>query len=73
MLAALNDFQVLVATRQGPFGVESMNLRIEELLTRAGLLRRSADSLWYSGRPVMVTRNDYDLGLFNGDIGVTVT
>ncbi|MFK4754098.1 exodeoxyribonuclease V subunit alpha [Oceanobacter antarcticus] len=72
MLAAFNDFQVLVATRQGPFGVELINARIEELLTRAGLLKRTFDSLWYPGRPVLVTRNDYDLGLFNGDVGVTV-
>jgi exodeoxyribonuclease V alpha subunit len=25
---------------------------------------------WYEGRPVMITRNDYSLGLANGDIGI---
>ncbi len=25
---------------------------------------------WYRGRPIMITRNDYNLKLFNGDIGV---
>jgi exodeoxyribonuclease V alpha subunit len=27
---------------------------------------------WYAGRPVMITRNDYGLGVFNGDIGMTL-
>ncbi len=27
---------------------------------------------WYAGRPVLVTANDYGLGLYNGDTGVTV-
>ena len=27
---------------------------------------------WYPGRPVLVTANDYGLGLYNGDIGVAV-
>jgi len=30
------------------------------------------DAAWYAGRPVMVTRNDYALGLFNGDIGIAM-
>ncbi|WP_221794737.1 exodeoxyribonuclease V subunit alpha [Oceanobacter mangrovi] len=72
MLAALGRFQVLVAVRQGPFGAELVNRQIENLLTRHGRLKRASDSFWYVGRPVMVSRNDYDLGLFNGDIGVTV-
>jgi len=32
----------------------------------------SHDAIWYAGRPVMVTRNDYALGLFNGDIGIAL-
>ena len=28
------------------------------------------DEIWYHGRPVMVTRNDHGLGLYNGDIGI---
>ena len=27
---------------------------------------------WYLGRPLLVTANDYDLGLYNGDTGVMV-
>ncbi len=71
-LAAFAEFQALVAVRQGPFGVENLNRHVEQLLTRQGLLNRASDSVWYAGRPIMITRNDYDLGLYNGDIGVVV-
>jgi exodeoxyribonuclease V alpha subunit len=67
-LAALSSFRVLCALRRGPFGVEGMNRRIEDLL-RAGRLIANEGEL-YQGRPIMVTRNDYHLSLFNGDVGV---
>jgi exodeoxyribonuclease V alpha subunit len=69
-LAALASFRVLCALRRGPLGVEGMNRRIEELL-RAERRLEPEDDL-YSGRPIMVTRNDYQLSLFNGDVGVVV-
>jgi len=30
------------------------------------------DQGWYSGRPIIVTRNNYDLGVYNGDFGVCI-
>jgi len=73
VFAAFNQFQLLVALRQGPYGVEQVNLRTEQLLNRNGLLDTQTGSTgWYCGRPVMITRNDYDLGLFNGDIGIAL-
>ena len=69
VLAAFNDFQVLCALRQGPWGVDGLNLRIGQQLKAAGLIDRAEG--WYAGRPVLVTANDYNLGLMNGDIGIT--
>lgn len=63
-------FQLLCALRQGPYGVDGLNRRIEQLLTQHGLIQ--AHGIWYAGRPVLVTRNDYALGLMNGDIGITL-
>lgn len=71
ILNAFDEFQVLVALRKGHWGVEETNRQIERLLSRAGLLKNTAQQ-WYSGRAVMITRNDYDLGLFNGDIGILI-
>jgi exodeoxyribonuclease V alpha subunit len=70
VLAAHARFQVLCALRRGPWGVDGLNQRIAGLLCREGLLPASQG--WYLGRPVLVTRNDYGLGLMNGDIGITL-
>ena len=67
-LDALSRFRFLCAVRQGPYGVEAVNRLVEEILLQAG--RIPTHERWYSGRPVMVTRNDYDLRLFNGDVGI---
>ncbi|MFN8603027.1 MAG: exodeoxyribonuclease V subunit alpha, partial [Candidatus Binatia bacterium] len=69
-LAALECFRVLCAHRQGPHGVVNANLEIEALLADAGLVRRSGPT--YAGRPIIITRNDYQLQLFNGDVGTIV-
>ncbi len=69
-LDALGRFRVLCAHRRGEFGVEALNVEIERWLGAAGLIDRHRD--WYPGRPVLVTRNDHALGLFNGDMGVVL-
>lgn len=67
-LSQYHDFMILCAVRQGPFGVESVNLAIEKELERHGLVVRWSPG--HGNRPIMITANDYRLGLFNGDIGV---
>ena len=63
LLNAFTEFCVLCAVREGPLGVMQLNTQVEHAL---GL----GQSPWYTGRPVMVTRNDYTLDLMNGDIGL---
>lgn len=69
-LRDLEKLRVLCAHRRGPTGVEEVNRQIEATLARADLIR--PDGATYVGRPVMVTRNDYQLDLFNGDVGIIV-
>lgn len=66
-LAALEEHRVLCAHRRGPFGVTRWSAEVERWLapSREG-------GLWQPGRAVLVTANDYDSGLFNGDTGVVV-
>lgn len=71
IFAAFNQFQVLVAMRQGPYGLEQINQQIMYMLQRQQMLE-GVDQPWYHGRPVMISRNDYDLNLFNGDIGIAL-
>lgn len=63
LLKALGRFQVLCALREGPAGVLALNRSLARAL---GFPLEG----WYPGRPVMVTRNDYNLGLMNGDVGL---
>ncbi len=65
-----NRFRVLVALRKGAFGVETLNQLCEAVLQQRGLI--DSRQTWYPGRPIMVIRNDYNLRLFNGDIGITL-
>ncbi|WP_025131504.1 exodeoxyribonuclease V subunit alpha [Pseudomonas sp. PH1b] len=70
VLQAFDRFQLLCAVRKGPWGVEGLNLRITQALFKARLI--DSDQQWYEGRPVLMTRNDYGLGLMNGDIGIAL-
>ncbi|MBI5589029.1 MAG: exodeoxyribonuclease V subunit alpha [Deltaproteobacteria bacterium] len=70
VLDAFGRFQLLAAVRKGKWGVEGLNGKTAEILCRAGLIR--ATEGWYPGRPVMVTRNDYGLGVMNGDVGIVL-
>lgn len=67
-LDAFGRFRLLCALREGPFGIKGLNRMLETELARRGLIdpRRP----FYPGRPLMITRNDYSLKLFNGDVGL---
>jgi exodeoxyribonuclease V alpha subunit len=78
VLQLFNDFQLLCALRQGSSGLHALNERVQTLLQSCGLLSIDTRSTsfeqhrWYVGRPVMISRNDYELNLFNGDIGIAM-
>jgi exodeoxyribonuclease V alpha subunit len=67
-LDRFDDFRLLCALREGPYGVRVLNRCVEWVLSRQGVIR--PDTRWYRGRPILVTSNDYNLNLFNGDLGV---
>jgi len=69
-LELFNRFKILCAIKMGQFGVYAVNKIIEQILSRENLIQ--TENLWYRGRPVLITSNDYKLGLFNGDIGITM-
>ena len=67
-LKKLNQLRVLVSVRQGPRGLFATNNAIELQLRKKGLIK--PDGVFYEHRPIMITRNLYDLGLLNGDTGI---
>jgi len=64
-------FRILCALREGPYGVIAINYLVEQILKGEGLI--NPDRRWYPGRPVLITRNDYNLQLFNGDMGIVLS
>jgi exodeoxyribonuclease V alpha subunit len=69
-LAVFQRFRVLCALRDGPFGANQVNAVIEGILHKRGLI--TDPSHLYAGQPILVTRNDYQAGLFNGDVGIVL-
>jgi exodeoxyribonuclease V alpha subunit len=69
-LRNLDEHRLLCAHRRGPYGVRYWNHQVERWLAEE--TGEPIWSAWYAGRPVLVTANDYGLGLYNGDTGVTV-
>ncbi|MFU8779456.1 MAG: exodeoxyribonuclease V subunit alpha [Kiritimatiellia bacterium] len=80
--AALGQFRVLCARRHGPHGVQTVNRVIEDILSGKAVQKEALPAdlrnwrhinpsgMFYDHRPIMITRNDYSMRLFNGDIGV---
>ena len=70
VLQAFDRFRILCAVHDGPWGDRAMNQQVQNALARTGLLQPQGE--WFAGRPIMVTRNDKALGVFNGDVGVVL-
>ena len=67
-LQRLRAVRVLGAHRAGWAGVDALNGHLEARVRARLGVGEGVD--WYAGRPVMVTRNDHEQGLYNGDVGV---
>ncbi|MDH4478757.1 MAG: exodeoxyribonuclease V subunit alpha [Rhodoferax sp.] len=70
VLRAFDRFRLVCAVHDGDWGTRNLNLAVQQALTDAGLLKARGE--WFVGRPAMVTRNDAELGVFNGDVGITL-
>ena len=71
-LGMLDRHRLLCAHRRGPYGVSRWAVEIERWLAAEPGGPDAARGDWYVGRPLLVTANDYELQLFNGDTGVVV-
>jgi len=69
-LELLDRQRLLCAHREGPFGVRHWNTQVERWLGEE--TGEPLYAVWYAGRPLLVTANDYGLGVYNGDTGVAV-
>lgn len=68
VVKAFDDYRILTAVRHGPFGLQQLNQYAQRWIQQQ--LSIVIAGGWYVGRPVMMTYNDYQLGISNGDIGL---
>jgi exodeoxyribonuclease V alpha subunit len=69
-LAGLSSHRLLCAHREGTSGVEHWSRLAADWIDAP---EEAFDTgRWYAGQPLLVTANDYDTGIFNGDTGVVV-
>ncbi|MCU4563715.1 exodeoxyribonuclease V subunit alpha [Acinetobacter sp. WU_MDCI_Abxc222] len=68
VVKAFDDYRILTAVRHGPFGLQQLNQYAQRWLQQQLSIVTAGG--WYVGRPVMMTYNDYQLGISNGDIGL---
>jgi exodeoxyribonuclease V alpha subunit len=66
----IDQFRILTPTHLGLYGVESINHTVDKILSAHGILQ---PDVWYPGRSVIVQKNDYTMGIYNGDIGLALT
>ena len=71
-LAALDGHRLLCAHRRGPRGVAHWSALAQRWIAEAIDINADTENLHHVGDPLLVTNNDYELGLFNGDTGVVV-
>ncbi|MGI2195554.1 exodeoxyribonuclease V subunit alpha [Shewanella baltica] len=68
IIESFNQYRILCAMRSGDYGVEGINQYVTQALANAKLIKPLQE--FYLGRPIIIQSNDYNLGLFNGDIGL---
>ena len=69
-LKQLAEFAVLCALRRGPFGAETVNAMLEGMQRETGPI--DVGGRYHAGEPIIIVRNDYNVGLFNGDLGIVL-
>ena len=71
LFALFAEFRVLCVVKNGPFGVNSINERIIAILKEEKYITNRSNELFH-GCPIIISKNDYQQNLFNGDIGIVL-
>jgi exodeoxyribonuclease V alpha subunit len=66
------DIQVLTPMHKGPLGTLALNPKLQEALNPKKVEVNLGGTRWRLGDRVMQLKNDYERGIFNGDIGFIV-
>ncbi len=69
-LRYFKSFRILCPSHLGTMGVQDVNVRVEAYLKAKELISFNKQYGFYEHQPIMIRTNDYQLHLFNGDIGI---
>ena len=67
--AVLSRNRILCGLRSGPYGAQNINRIMARLFENPS---QDQEQTLHAGQPLMITRNDYNLQLFNGDVGIVL-
>lgn len=73
IIQTFQQHQILCVLNDGLFGVNVLNIKIEENMYHKKMIKYIDinKELWYIGKPIMITKNNPYLNVFNGNIGIT--
>ena len=74
-LNLMNHFKILCAVNHGPYGVNEINqmaIQVLQINHNKGHGSNRRHTAWYHGRPILIRKNDYQLDVFNGDMGIVL-
>ncbi|MDI4508973.1 exodeoxyribonuclease V subunit alpha [Moraxella osloensis] len=69
LFEVFDSYRILCAGHQGQLGTQSINQQMSLAFTEFSKITRTK-AYFYHGLPIIIQNNDYQLGLFNGDIAI---
>lgn len=69
LFEVFDRYRILCAGHQGQLGTQSINQKMSLAFTEFSKITRTK-AYFYHGLPIIIQNNDYQLGLFNGDIAI---
>lgn len=69
LFEVFDSYRILCAGHQGQLGTQSINQKMSLAFTEFSKITRTK-AYFYHGLPIIIQNNDYQLGLFNGDIAI---
>ena len=69
LFEVFDSYRILCAGHQGQLGTQSINQKMSLAFTDFSKITRTK-AYFYHGLPIIIQNNDYQLGLFNGDIAI---
>ena len=72
-LDPMHDVQIITPMHKGLIGTENLNRELQQILNPGYVILERGNRCFRAGDKVMQVKNNYDLDVFNGDIGTIMS